>query len=550
MRPSSIAPVILSAWVLSLLCGFTTIAAAETVADDTTVEIVEAVKLTDAADTADAADAATTTEAPVSTAFAPENCRSWLQCPDVNATWTRFAASPYAQLLSKPWAQWLCAKADQIDAHFNFDLATWLPLLRNSSYVTIAPLGELADDPLTDGWAAWVFSGTGNRDHLQAVIPEHAIPTWNNGTDWWLSPTTTISHQRHGNWMIAATDYGLPLNALSVTAALPATSSDVALHLDAHDALIFGEQYDDMDLSMRIGDFQTCNWSLGPAGIEESSHQHFGPLSNSGLVHVVFPHAPRERIENLPADTLWACAAGMDFAAYREAFKNNVTTQDQQPLIDAFAKLGIGDLATILAACDGDAVMWCRPSAPWPTLTLDTSCSTEAAHLILGALRDHAGLEADGDDRVSGMLQVISLEATYAEGRLRLTTDPFGFDQACSGDGRFGDDPAIQQAMRHWHPDAYIIGASRSKPSWAALGGLAQLGLLTQNMHEFATLASDLHQAATFGYYCCYNQDSDIYMESGGLFGGPITWIGAGATFGLGYLGHIMQQLEQPVQPR
>ena len=232
---------------------------------------------------------------------------------------------------------------------------------------------------------------------------------------------------------------------------------------------------------------------------------------------------------------------------------NPIGRHDDQALaqIDsALDHLDLPDCRTLASAFDGDVVLWVEPGSPFPVASITAEMKEDAARSILAALHTHLGLTLADDGSVTGMASLMTFNARWHDGVFALTTDPLGLDAALGRRGGFTDHPEVRAALAEIAVDAQFAAISRSRPSWEALGRLSLLSLGQLKLPGINTMPRDLATAARFGFISYAVRDGVIILDAGGLFGGPITWIGLIGTGTFSFWCSIMDRMhhDDPVE--
>lgn len=471
--------------------------------------------------------AAAETVAPNPAAWIPDDAKAWVLLHDGERSRARWATSPYATLMTTAWAASLSESLSAKLSERDIDAKSLLPIFSHTRQCAFAC--SLIDDDLV-----LTLAGDSNLDAWRSLlINADAIATRLDGRQLWLSDDCEMLALESG-WLWRKTPLAQPLTIAprSTTLAITAPESDLECILEPG-IIAALETLLDEPLNMDSDEGQFISLTLAEIGLHERQIQRSGTASAALIRAAALDPIPHQRLLDLPGDTLWAVASRLDSSLLLDALMQEDGMDDfDRAQIDAgLVELGIPALSDCLPLLGNEIVLWCRAGAPWPIFEADLSCDRELADAIIAACRTHLNLSDVGDAGVEGVVGMVSLRLAWKDGHLRVSTDPFGLDQQQAG--RFGDHAMVQAAVAHWHDDAFVIAASRSRESWLAIGGLAQLGLLGLGQTNFGTLAGDLAKAGRYGYCSARRDGGDIIVDAGGLFGGPIGWVCAGLAFAL-----------------
>jgi len=273
---------------------------------------------------------------------------------------------------------------------------------------------------------------------------------------------------------------------------------------------------------------QRVQFTLEHFGIREHSEQDLLASDIELLKDLRLPVVNRSRFDELPAETLFAIVTGSN-ATTTAALLAAFAKDEEQTLTEidaALERLGLPDIRTLAGALDGDMVAWVEPGSPFPIATITAAMNDVTAGKILDALHTHLGLTRADDGSVTGLASLITLHARWHDGVFAITSDPLGLEAALARRGGFTNHPAIRAALAEIAADAQFAAVSRSAPSWEAVGRLSLLGLTYLKLPAISSMPRDLAAAARFGFLSYAVRDGVIILDAGGLFGGPITWIG------------------------
>jgi hypothetical protein len=474
---------------------------------------------------------------------------AWL--PNLPRSAVRWNAGPYPVLVAQPWAKALVSKLQPMWSHMKIDSRQVLNALADSHHgrCTVSSTDDAEAPPLMQLDIGLRERPTSNafirlvQDHLPV-----ATRLSNDGPPAWLSGTAEAvlfdqrpplrSTLKPGPIRIPE-PFLMPDSSVDLAlAAKPEVIPKLVSLIDVpHDTLLqtgYGEQ--------RI------HFTLEPFGLREHSEQDLAPERVAMLSNLQLPVVKRSLFDALPADTLFAIVTGSDSATTTELFAALKTDDGKEfdTLNAALDRIGLPDCCTLARALDGDVVVWVEPGSPFPIASLTADMNEATGRKILESLHTHAGLTLTDDGSVTGMASLVTLNARWRDGVLAMTTDPLGLDAALGRRGGFTEHPEVQAALAEIAKDAQFAAVSRSAPSWEALGRLSLLGLTALKLPGIHSMPHDLAVAARFGFLSYTVRDGVIILDAGGLFGGPITWIGLIGTGTFSYWCSFMERAQPP----
>jgi len=444
----------------------------------------------------------------------------------------RWNSGPYPALVAQPWAIALLSKLQPLWSHMHIDAQHVLDALADSDHgrLTLSAPGDDDDTSLLmllDVALREPRTGKAFINLMQHHLPV-ATRLGEDGPTAWLSGVAeaVLLDQR---FVLRSTPMPGPIH-IPEPFIMPNGSADLALTvlprlLPAVVALMGLPEE-----TLKESDFgeQRIRFTLEPFGLREHSEQDLTPADIDLLKPLHLPVINRRLFTALPAATLFAIVTASD-AATTAALMASLKASDDQTFVgldQVLAQNGLPDCATLASALDGDVVLWVEPGSPFPIATLTANLDEASARKILEALRAQVGLTLTDDGSVTGLVSLLTLSARWRDGVFCLTTDPLGLDAALSRRGGFTDHPEVQAALAEIAEDAHFAAVSRSAPSWDTLGRLSLLGLTTLKIPGINTMPRDLAAVARFGFLSYTVRDGVIILDAGGLFGGPITWIG------------------------
>lgn len=465
-----------------------------------------------------------------------------LHLTDLDRSRERWATTPYPALLATTWARWVDERITLALAAQAVDRELLLTAAAAQQQVSA---GLLPDPDDADGTPVLVITGSGPVATVMPLLGPDPLAAIVDQQRAWLTSTGDLMGRDDG-WLWRQTRLAQPFTELPRLPTPAMASADVVFTLEPGFLASFERFIDEDDGTVSEPAGQRITLTLAPFGLHEEQVQLLSPERATRLRTNPPPPAPKAALLALPDDTLWAFALGWDADSLFTWAEPELEAEKIAQLDRALAPLAIGTVSDLCRDLRDDIRLWCRAAAPFPSLWLDAGCIEARARLILGALRDHAGFTVTDDLTATGPAGPLTLHVAWHDGRLRVTTDPFGLDGPATIQ-TFGDRAEIRAASAHWAEGAFVLGASRSGASWGAVAGLVQLGLLAQGHRQFASLAADLTRAGTYGFVSGrVTAEGHVAFDAGGLCGGTIGWILTGVGGALIYYQSVMEELAQP----
>jgi len=464
-----------------------------------------------------------------------------LHLTDLERSRERWAVTPYPALLNTAWARWVDERLTVALASVDVDRELLFAAAAAQQRVSA---GLLSDPDDADAAPILIVTGSGPIAAVAPLLGDDAIAAIVDQQSTWLTGAGDLMASGDG-WLWRQTRLAQPFAPLP-TLPVPMAHEDVVFVLEPGFIDAFQRFIDEDDDSVNEPAGQRITLTLESFGLHERQVQILSPERAVRLRANPPPPAPRAALLALPGDTLWAISLGWDAQSLYTWAEPELKADKIANLDRAFARLAIGSVSELCRDLRDDVRLWCRAAAPFPTLWFDAGCIEARARLILGALRDHAGFTVTDDLTATGPAGPLTVHVAWHDGRLRITTDPFGFEGPATAQ-TFGDRAEIRAASAHWVDDAFVLGASRSGASWGAVAGLVQLGLLAQGHRQFASLAADLTRTGTHGFVSgSITADGHVAFDAGGLCGGTIGWLLTGGGGALLYYQSLLAELAKP----
>jgi hypothetical protein len=472
--------------------------------------------------------------------------RAWVLLPDLARSQTRWQAGPLSRLATRPWMMSLltplteiCAKRDLAQE----DVIAEAQALRNLAAGIATPLA-----PYDRGSAFFTMTGSGEQTLLARLIGSKAIELPVDGWPAWVTGAHDVVMREQG-WIWRSTPVALPMVATSLLDDLSPSypEADAEATLSTNLIALIEDEFD-IRLPFSEADALSAQWWLTENGvheiIRETCHDDLAATFRDQPLPAIAP----ERVLSLPGDTIVACAFTINHDTFAAWFATPFGEAFLTAIEERSTEQNLPSCSAIIGGLRDDARIWCEAGAPFATIHVDVGCEATVAETFLTKLTDDWQFTVNPDASVQRQYQAIAVSVRYLDGRLQLSTSPFGFADMGTNDRHFGDHPAVQQAQQQWQKDAWCIAASRSNASWFALGGLIQLGLMTGGERSYGTLAADLHRAGTCGWLSIqFDGERTMTCDSAGLFGGPATWLMANAISSEIMFTHNMDELAKPM---
>lgn len=427
-----------------------------------------------------AAVAATT---PPLSAYLPADADMRVVAPDLQRTWRRLRASPYASLAERPSGAWVLRKLEQRLP--GIDVTATRSAVQGVSYVN-GPDGRLAGLRITmaldAGAAADAVDGMLHEDGPRTRASAPGSTDWVEATD--DEDTRSL---RVGSLFMITNVPPAPGSSLP-----PATTPADDVDPDADLAwLATVPQLESSSVGMRMA------MSITPLGARTTTML-------DGEVELVRPTAirpvDRTLLRSLPGDTLAAMVRSADGLAIDltgRAMSGKATglsgmLGSVEDLKHRLQQAGGPETLQL----EGNVVAYLRAGAPLPSLTVAARMSEGQARSLLAALATVTDGSVGDDGTCVASLPVLgTIQGAYIDGDLVVTSHADGVEGHRSRTGGFLDRPAIAAAIAQVPEGAYSALLIDGPEAWslaAAYAGVLTSQLPPEAAKAFATLPADL----------------------------------------------------------